>query len=74
MSVRHAAFFTLVLSMLVASSDRVRSQAPPFQFHLLEATIGDVHRAIQEGQITCQGIVQAYLKRARATTAPVTSS
>src|SRR5262245_20646702 len=35
-------------------------------FHLMEATIPDVHRAIQEGQITCRGLVEAYLNRARA--------
>ena len=34
------------------------------QFKLEEATIGDIHRAIQEGQITCQGLVQAYINRA----------
>src|SRR5688572_28492815 len=43
-----------------------RVQAQAFQFHLLEATIDDVHRGIREGQITCRGIVQAYLNRARA--------
>jgi Asp-tRNA(Asn)/Glu-tRNA(Gln) amidotransferase A subunit family amidase len=41
-------------------------QAQAFEFHLLEATIGDVHRAIQGGQITCRGLVQAYVNRARA--------
>ena len=32
----------------------------------MEATIPDVHRAIREGQITCRGLVQAYLNRAKA--------
>ena len=32
----------------------------------MEATIPDVHRAIQEGQITCRGLVQAYVNRANA--------
>jgi amidase len=42
-------------------------QEPLFhRFHLEEATIGDVHRAIKEGQITCQGLVQAYINRAKA--------
>ena len=36
-----------------------------FQFHLMEATIPDVHRAIREGQITCSGLVEAYIKRAK---------
>lgn len=36
------------------------------QFHLQEATIDDVHRAIQNGQITCRGLIQLYLNRAKA--------
>jgi hypothetical protein len=40
--------------------------AQTFQFRLVEATIEDVHRGIREGQITCQGLVQAYVNRARA--------
>lgn len=36
------------------------------RFHLEEATIGDVHRAIQLGQITCRQVVQAYVSRAKA--------
>ena len=32
----------------------------------MEATIPDVHRAIREGQITCSGLVEAYIKRANA--------
>jgi amidase len=38
----------------------------PTPFHLEEATIADVHRAIQQGQTTCQGIVQGYIDRAKA--------
>src|ERR1700722_13435171 len=37
-----------------------------WRFHLEEATIDDVHRAIQEGQITCHGLVEAYFARAKA--------
>jgi Asp-tRNA(Asn)/Glu-tRNA(Gln) amidotransferase A subunit family amidase len=40
--------------------------APPSAFRLEEATIADVHRAIQQAQISCRGLVQAYLDRARA--------
>jgi Asp-tRNA(Asn)/Glu-tRNA(Gln) amidotransferase A subunit family amidase len=36
------------------------------QFHLQEATINDIHNAITSGQITCQGLVQAYINRAKA--------
>ena len=35
-------------------------------FRLEEATIADVHRAIQQAQITCRDLVQAYIDRARA--------
>jgi Asp-tRNA(Asn)/Glu-tRNA(Gln) amidotransferase A subunit family amidase len=36
------------------------------QFHLVEATIDDVHRAIRAGQITCRQLVQWYFNRAKA--------
>ncbi len=36
------------------------------EFRLHEATIQDIHDAIQAGQITCQGVVQAYINRAKA--------
>ena len=36
------------------------------QFHLQEATIGGIHNAIKEGQITCQGLVESYINRAKA--------
>ena len=36
------------------------------QFHLQEATITDIHNAIKDGQITCKGLVQAYVNRAKA--------
>jgi Asp-tRNA(Asn)/Glu-tRNA(Gln) amidotransferase A subunit family amidase len=35
-------------------------------FRLEEATIADVHRAIQQAQITCGDLVRAYIDRARA--------
>jgi amidase len=35
-------------------------------FHIEEATIPGLQRAIQQGQITCRGVVQAYFDRARA--------
>jgi amidase len=36
------------------------------RFHIEEATIADVHRAIQQGETTCRAIVEAYVERARA--------
>ncbi len=35
-------------------------------FAVEEATIADVHRAIQQGETTCKAIVQTYIERARA--------
>jgi hypothetical protein len=35
-------------------------------FHVEEATIADVHRAIQHGETICRAIVQSYIERARA--------
>jgi Asp-tRNA(Asn)/Glu-tRNA(Gln) amidotransferase A subunit family amidase len=36
------------------------------KFHLQEATISEVHRAIQHGELTCQKLVQLYLDRAKS--------
>src|SRR5262245_14214685 len=36
------------------------------QFHLQEAKINDIHAAIKGGAITCEGLVQAYINRAKA--------
>jgi amidase len=70
MSIARIIGSAIVLSLVAVGGDRVytQQQAPsqPFQFHLLEATIADVHRGIQEGQLTCRALVQAYVNRARA--------
>jgi amidase len=62
MSVAKRAFF-LIAVMLVAAQAGHSQQS---RFHVQEATIDDVHRAIRSGQITCQGLVRAYLNRAKA--------
>jgi amidase len=56
------AFLLLVALALAAEG----AHAQQFRFHLQEATIDDVHRAIREGQITCRGLVQLYINRAKA--------
>jgi hypothetical protein len=65
--------FALILSVLAARGPGVSTQAPAAQgspsstrFQIEGASIGDVHRAIQRGQITCRGVVEAYLERAQA--------
>src|SRR3989442_16005879 len=52
------------IAFLLTVGAVVRAQAP--RFSLEEATIADVHRAIQAGQITCRGLVHAYFDRAKA--------
>ena len=54
----------LALIGVPRSSSRVAEGADG-EFRLEEATISDVHRAIQVGQITCRGLVQRYIDRAR---------
>ena len=68
MFVRRISCLAVFAVLLTMEGDRapVSAQATPFRFHLEEATISDVHRAIQEGQISCKAIVQAYINRARA--------
>lgn len=36
------------------------------KFHLEEATIEDIHGAIKSGEITCKGLVEAYMARVQA--------
>jgi Asp-tRNA(Asn)/Glu-tRNA(Gln) amidotransferase A subunit family amidase len=57
---------SLVLSagLLVVMSCGAWSAQPGFT--LQEATIDDTQRAIREGAITCKGLVQAYIERAKA--------
>ena len=56
------AFFLLAAMLTV--TDAAHSQQP--RFHLQEGTIDDIHRAIRNGQITCKGLVQLYINRAKA--------
>jgi Asp-tRNA(Asn)/Glu-tRNA(Gln) amidotransferase A subunit family amidase len=54
----------LLLAAMLAGKEAAYPQQ--FHFHLQEATIDDVHRAIREGQISCRGLVQLYINRAKA--------
>jgi amidase len=56
-----------LLAMLSAifTLTAVSQNAGP-KFHLEEATIDDVHRAIKDGEISCHGLVAAYEARAAA--------
>ena len=55
--------FCLLAAILVAAESAHSQQS---RFHLQEATIDDIHRAIRDGQITCRGLVQLYINRAKA--------
>jgi amidase len=56
------ALLTAVMIMAVPSS----AQRQQSGFRVEEASIADIQRAIRAGQTTCQGVVQAYLDRAKA--------
>jgi amidase len=58
------ALFAIALASLPLLVQTARGQGA--RFHLEEATIADVHRAIRSGEITCRGLVQAYIDRAKA--------
>jgi Asp-tRNA(Asn)/Glu-tRNA(Gln) amidotransferase A subunit family amidase len=53
----------LLAATLVAAEVAYPQQS---RFHLQEATIDDLHRAIRDGRITCRGLVQLYVNRAKA--------
>lgn len=63
---RHAVFtetpLKKILAVLLAGASMTASAAG---FHVEEATISDIHAAIQKGEITCKQIVQEYIARAR---------
>ncbi len=63
--------FQVILASLLASlllsptsTPVLGQETTPFQ--LVEATIEDIHSAIKSDQITCQELVQQYIRRARA--------
>src|SRR5688572_10142651 len=61
--------FTIVLILAVAVTTVITAQRAG-SFHLQEATIGDIQRAIQAKQITTVGLVELYLQRVKAYNGP----
>jgi Asp-tRNA(Asn)/Glu-tRNA(Gln) amidotransferase A subunit family amidase len=59
--------FGIGVALLVTpyAASEVKAQSA-WQFHLEEATIGDVHRAIRAKQITAEQLVSLYFKRIEA--------
>ncbi len=49
-----------------ATAQNMRNSNNGGAFHLLEATIADVHRAFESGQLTCRKLVELYLDRIEA--------
>ncbi|MGB8324280.1 MAG: amidase family protein [Candidatus Acidiferrum sp.] len=54
----------LAVPVMLVAAGAPHSQQPGF--HLEEATIDDVQRSIRSGQITCRGLIQLYIDRAKA--------
>jgi amidase len=72
MSIGKRALFIVPLTLFVAALvglplvQSQGAQSQPDGFEIVEATISDVHRAIQQGQISCRALVEAYIQRAKA--------
>ena len=63
----------VLLASAAAAAQSQTSRVPrTSRFHVEEATIADVHRAIQQEQTTCRAIVESYIERARAYNGPCT--
>jgi amidase len=65
----HATIFVLSIGVAMLCAHKPAAGADPvpeWRFHLEEATIADVHRAIRAGQITAEQLVNLYLKRIEA--------
>src|SRR5882724_7467403 len=56
----------LVASVITPAARPSAASASPATFHLLEASIDDVHDALASGHLTCRALVDLYLKRIEA--------
>jgi amidase len=61
-----SALAMLGISVALFPAPTVANAAEPWRFHLEEATIADVHRAIRAHQITAVQLVNLYFKRIEA--------
>jgi Asp-tRNA(Asn)/Glu-tRNA(Gln) amidotransferase A subunit family amidase len=55
-----------VAAGLIVATPSIGHAQETQKFELIEATIPDIHKAIQAKELTCAGLVEAYLARARA--------
>src|SRR6478672_4602986 len=60
--------FALVLasSLTLMAQERTRRPIRPTPFHVEEKTIAQIHAALRSRQVTCRGLVEAYLARINA--------
>jgi amidase len=56
----------VLAALIAASTTVVAQQQPPAKFHLQEARIADIQRAIMAKEITSVGLLESYLKRIKA--------
>src|ERR1700737_2442996 len=54
---------TLLFALLLSP---IADCAPDRSFRLMEASIADIHKAMQSGTLTCHDLVQQYLDRIHA--------
>src|SRR5215813_2578780 len=64
------ALFSLALllaaSLPLVAQERPRRPTGPAPFHVEEKTIAQIHAALRSRQVTCRGLVEAYLARINA--------
>lgn len=63
MRIKRVRQITLAITLLLVP---LADCAPDRSFHLMEASIADVHKALLAGTLTCHGLVQQYLERIQA--------
>jgi Asp-tRNA(Asn)/Glu-tRNA(Gln) amidotransferase A subunit family amidase len=63
-NLRFGRFLSALAGLLLCASPAL--QAADRAFHVEEATVDGIQSAIKSGQVTCKGVVQAYIERARA--------
>jgi hypothetical protein len=58
---QEAKFFVLTVGVML-----MLASAAGQQFQLMEASINEIHRGLQSGNLTCHSLVQQYLDRIKA--------
>jgi amidase len=60
---RYLFFFLIIITMMSMATRCHRTPVIQDEFNPMEATISDIHAAIQNGKITCRELVEFYLRR-----------